>query len=157
MRTRRSSSSHSRTQVRGSWLSLFAMLMIFIGPLISQAMPMDRHAMSMAMNMDMAMPMDMPGHHGTQAGQDASEHHGNSAEHHALWEKCGYCSLLFSCPALPQTLSFAALDGPRPVPTVDSRTRLGHARQSIFPGARTRAPPAFHQVTSSLSPGLTAL
>ncbi|MCF4991374.1 DUF2946 domain-containing protein, partial [Pseudomonas gessardii] len=37
----------------GSWISLFAMLMIFIGPLISQAMPMDHHAgMSMQMSMD---------------------------------------------------------------------------------------------------------
>lgn len=133
------------------------MLMIFIGPLISQAMPMDQHAMSMAMNMDMPMPMDMPDHHGAQAGQDASEHHGGNAEHHALWEKCGYCSLLFSCPALPQSLSFAALDGPRPAPAVDSQTRLGHARQSIFPGARTRAPPARHQATTSLTPGSTAL
>jgi hypothetical protein len=29
---------------RGSWISLFAMLMIFIGPLISQSMPMDSRA-----------------------------------------------------------------------------------------------------------------
>lgn len=155
MRARRSSSSHARTQVRGSWLSLFAMLMIFIGPLISQAMPMNQHAMAMAMNM--SMDMDMPGHHTMAAEPEAGGHHGNGAEHHALWEKCGYCSLLFSCPALPQTLSFAALDGPRPPPTVDSRTRLGHARQSIFPGARTRAPPTFHPASTNLSPGPTAL
>ncbi|NNG63058.1 DUF2946 domain-containing protein, partial [Pseudomonas fragi] len=40
------------SQIRGSWLSLFAMLMIFIGPLISQAVPMDHHA-----SMNMTMPM----------------------------------------------------------------------------------------------------
>lgn len=137
------------------------MLMIFIGPLISQAMPMDQHAMSMAMNMDMPMPvdmpMDMPGHHATERAKDSSSSPDKSAEHHALWEKCGYCSLLFSCPALPQSLSFTALEGPRPAPTVDSRTRLGHARQSIFPGARTRAPPAVPQATTDLIPDPIAL
>ncbi|SDS20922.1 Protein of unknown function [Pseudomonas asplenii] len=161
MRTSRSRPSHSRSQTRGSWLSLFAMLMIFIGPLISQAMPMDQHAMSMAMNMDMPMPvdmpMDMPGHHAAERAKDSSSSPGKSAEHHALWEKCGYCSLLFSCPALPQSLSFTALEGPRPAPTVDSRTRLGHARQSIFPGARTRAPPAVPQATTDLTPDPIAL
>ncbi|MGO1268723.1 MAG: DUF2946 family protein, partial [Pseudomonas bubulae] len=49
------------SHIRGSWLSLFAMLMIFIGPLISQAMPMDHHA-SMPMPMSMDMGMDMSAH-----------------------------------------------------------------------------------------------
>ena len=40
------------SQIRGSWLSLFAMLMIFIGPLISQAVPMNHHG-------SMSMPMSM--------------------------------------------------------------------------------------------------
>ncbi|NWD75044.1 DUF2946 domain-containing protein [Pseudomonas gingeri] len=141
MHAARLRSPRSRAPVRGSWLSLFAMLMIFIGPLISQAMPMD-HRMPMSMGMDMSM--EMPGPAGEAMAPGADEHHAPSAEHHALWEKCGYCSLLFSCPALPQTLSFAALDGPRPTSIVATQTRLGHARQSIFPGARTRAPPAFH-------------
>jgi hypothetical protein len=44
---------------RGSWISLFAMLMIFIGPLISQSMPMDQRASAMTMNMSMDMSMDM--------------------------------------------------------------------------------------------------
>lgn len=117
------------------------MLMIFIGPLISQAMPMD-HRMPMPMGMDMSM--EMPGQAGEAMAPSADEHHAPSAEHHALWEKCGYCTLLFSCPALPQTLSFAALDGPRLTAVVVTQTRLGHARQTTFPGARTRAPPAFH-------------
>ena len=33
-----------RRRAGGGWLSLFAMWMIFIGPLISQSMPMDHHA-----------------------------------------------------------------------------------------------------------------
>ncbi len=116
--------------MRGSWISLFAMLMIFIGPLISQAMPMDHHA-----GMSMNMSMDMPGEHGN------SHHKKAPGEHHALWAKCGYCDLLFSCPALPGSVSYVTLGTPPPANALTPATRLGHARQSIFPGARSRAPP----------------
>jgi hypothetical protein len=121
---------------RGSWISLFAMLMIFIGPLISQAMPMD-HAMPM--NMSMVMRMDVPGGHDT--AQHNSKPAKAPAEHQMLWEKCGYCSLLFSCPALPGSLSFAAFDTPPPTSFISPSPHLGHARQTVFPGARTRTPP----------------
>lgn len=122
--------SPPRRLTRGSWISLFAMLMIFIGPLISQAMPMNHHA-----GMSMAMSMDMPSCHGEPHTQKIPD------EHHVLWEKCGYCSLLFSCPALPGSVSFVTLDSPPPATGLTPATRLGHARQSIFPGARSRAPP----------------
>ena len=69
------------------------------------------------------------------------EHEKPSADHHAMWEKCGYCTLLFSCPALPGSVSFVALGTPPPANALTPATRLGHARQSIFPGARSRAPP----------------
>ncbi|MBV4454140.1 MULTISPECIES: DUF2946 domain-containing protein [Pseudomonas] len=118
-------SPHSRVR-RGSWISLFAMLMIFIGPLISQAMPMDHHV-----GMSMSMPMD----HGDAHHQKAPD------EHHALWSKCGYCDLLYSCPALPGGIPTLTLSSPPPVNALKPATRLGHARQSIFPGARSRAPP----------------
>ncbi|AGE28814.1 MULTISPECIES: DUF2946 domain-containing protein [Pseudomonas] len=112
---------------RGSWVSLFAMLMIFIGPLISQAMPMNHHA---------SMSMDMPAHHGESHHPQAPD------DHHALWAKCGYCDLLFSCPALPGGMSWVALDTPPPTGAIIPAPRLGHARQNTFPGARSRAPPA---------------
>ncbi|MGJ7515762.1 DUF2946 domain-containing protein [Pseudomonas baetica] len=124
---------------RGSWISLFAMLMIFIGPLVSQSMPMDSHA---TMNMSMDMPMDAPAL--DQAGHGAqsdAEHCPPQAGHHAIWEKCGYCSLLFNCPALTGGASFAAFDTPPTGHFTSPSPRLGHARQTIFPGARTRAPP----------------
>lgn len=122
---------------RGSWISLFAMLMIFIGPLISQAMPMDHHAgmPSNGSSMSMSMDMDMPGDHGEGHHPKAPD------EHHALWAKCGYCDLLFSCPALPGNVSYVTLGTPPPANALTPATRLGHARQSIFPGARSRAPP----------------
>jgi hypothetical protein len=120
---------------RGSWISLFAMLMIFIGPLISQAMPMDHHAGMPANGASMSMSMDMPGDHGEGHHPKAPD------EHHALWSKCGYCDLLYSCPALPGGISTFTLSSPPPANALTPATRLGHARQSIFPGARSRAPP----------------
>ncbi|RON58439.1 DUF2946 domain-containing protein [Pseudomonas frederiksbergensis] len=134
------SSAHRRQSsglTRGSWISLFAMLMIFIGPLISQSMPMDQGApMSMNMSMSMSMDMSMDGH-----GEQAKEHCPPQAEHHALWEKCGYCSLLFNCPALTGGQTFTAFDTPHVTTFTTPAIRLSHARQPIFPGARTRAPP----------------
>ncbi|MBA1202978.1 DUF2946 domain-containing protein [Pseudomonas capeferrum] len=128
----RSASTHPPRHRRagGGWLSLFAMWMIFIGPLVSQSMPMEHHA---GMNMPMA-----EGHHHDESGPPAPADDGQL---HVLWEKCGYCSLLFNCPALPETLSPLAIGAvvataislPSPLP--------GHARQAVFPGARSRAPP----------------
>jgi hypothetical protein len=127
---------------RGGWISLFAMLMIFIGPLVSQSMPMDQHMpASMPMSMDMDMSMDMPA--GAHAGHEApaAEHGTPRNEHHALWEKCGYCSLLFNCPALPGGQTLAVFDTPTANTFSSPSPRQGHARPSLFPGARTRAPP----------------
>ena len=106
-------SAHRRQPLsltRGSWISLFAMLMIFIGPLISQSMPMDQHA-STSMNMSMDMSMDMSAmEHADHGAPAAAEHCPPASGHHALWEKCGYCSLLFNCPALTGGGSFTAFD-----------------------------------------------
>lgn len=127
---------------RGSWISLFAMLMIFIGPLISQSMPMDQRASSMSMNMSMDMSTDMSAMaHGEHDAAPAAEHCPPKTSHHAIWEKCGYCSLLFNCPALTGGQSFVAFDAPKTSTFSTPSTRLGHARQTFFPGARTRAPP----------------
>ncbi|WP_434608136.1 DUF2946 domain-containing protein [Pseudomonas sp. R1-7] len=139
MQPRRASLPTRRRQpmslTRGSWISLFAMLMIFIGPLVSQSMPMDQR-MSMPMSMNMEMGMDMTAHEAS-----AAEHCPPRSEHHALWEKCGYCSLLFNCPALPGGHTFAAFDTPHTNTYTSPSPRLGHARPALFPGARTRAPP----------------
>ncbi|MBP0951300.1 DUF2946 domain-containing protein [Pseudomonas alliivorans] len=125
---------------RAAWLSLFAMLMIFIGPLISQSMPMDQHAgMSMppAMSMDMGSSADSHAHHGSEHATAADAGAGD----HALWAKCGYCTLLFSCPALPYVPVVVAAAVLRHADFFTAQTRLGHAQRAIFPNARSRAPP----------------
>ena len=119
----------------GGWLSLFAMWMIFIGPLVSQSMPMEHHAA-----LGMSMPMDMPRAVGHDHGS-ASHHGQHDGKLHVAWEKCGYCSLLFNCPALPQTLSPLSAGVVLAPRLTCAPVRQGHARQSVFPGARSRAPP----------------
>jgi hypothetical protein len=114
------------------------MLMIFIGPLVSQAVPMGQHA---GMSMPMSAAMDMPaGHEAHHQAQAATE---NVSVDHVLWAKCGYCTLLFSCPAIAHSLSVTALDAPNPGDYFNAATQQGHARSSIFPNARSRAPPLF--------------
>jgi hypothetical protein len=122
-------------KTRGAWLSLFAMLMIFVGPLISQAMPMEQHA-GMRMDMPMSASMDMA----ADAPSCDSDPH-QIATDHVIWAKCGYCTLLFSCPALPQALTFIPSAPPKPSDFFSVASQQGHARQTTFPNARTRAPP----------------
>ncbi|WKV97061.1 DUF2946 domain-containing protein [Pseudomonas sp. B21128] len=140
MRPPRARSIDNRRQ-HGSWIALFAMLMIFIGPLISQSMPMNQHASTPA-PMSMDMSMDMPGmDHAGHGATPSAEHCPPQSSQHVLWEKCGYCSLLFNCPALTGGGDFVAFDI-LPLNTFTSPSpRLGHARPTFFPGARPRAPP----------------
>jgi hypothetical protein len=127
---------------RGAWLSLFAMLMIFIGPLLSQSMPMEHHA-SMAMPAAALTTGEMTaGEHAHHASEHVTKESSPGMDDHALWAKCGYCTLLFSCPALPSVMSPAAAALPKPVDFFAAVARQGHARQAIFPNARSRAPPA---------------
>lgn len=117
--------------LRAGWLSLFAMLMIFIGPLVSQSMPME-HRASMPMSMDMGM-----------AGMDHGDgHHGTDPSLHMLMEKCGYCSLFYHCPALPQHLSPLNSEAVPVSSRLVVRALHGHPRPAFFPGARSRAPPS---------------
>lgn len=129
------------THRRASWLGVFALLMMFIGPLISQSMPM---APGAAMAMDMRMDMSMPMPDGTMASGAQPADHDNAL--HPLWEKCGYCSLFFHTPALPQSAPFLAFAQPRPTGASVHAPQSGHAGQAIFPGARTRAPPSLSHV-----------
>ncbi|MCF5710075.1 DUF2946 domain-containing protein [Pseudomonas syringae] len=125
---------------RGAWLSLFAMLMIFIGPLISQSMPMDQHTGG-SMPSSMSAPMDSASHEHAHHGSEHAKTADTGMSDHALWAKCGYCTLLFSCPALPHVPELLAANPPRPADFFTALTRHGHAQRAIFPNARSRAPP----------------
>lgn len=164
--TRRTRQGRIRQGI-GTWLALFAMLMIYVGPLVSQSLPMDH-----PMPMDHVMPMEhgaSTAHHdGMQhgagmaahdvAGMDemacsdghrASGQHAAPAPHDgkpltadAFMEKCGYCSLLIHSP--PLTPPPVLLDHSLPAvgtPAVQFTSSTIPA-SPVFPGARSRAPPA---------------
>lgn len=146
----RARSAHAPRHSQGAWLSLFAMLMIFIGPLISQSMPMEHHSgMAMPAPTSMSMSMSMHGEMDMSASMDmgADEHSGHAKAgqdagvDHVIWAKCGYCTLLFSCPALTKTVAVLAPIPPRPADFYSEATQLGHAHRNVFPNARSRAPP----------------
>jgi len=139
----------------GTWLALFAMLMIYVGPLVSQSMPMD-HAMSMPM--DHVMPMehgkamshDMAGMEDMHCSdsQRAADHHAAPVSQgeqpltaDAFMEKCGYCSLLIHSP--PLTPPPVVID--HGLPAVGAPVAQFVASRipasPVFPGARSRAPP----------------
>ncbi|WP_372874749.1 DUF2946 domain-containing protein [Pseudomonas sp.] len=103
---------------------MLAMLLLCVGPLLSQWL--------------------LP----AQAEPDCSEHAvsrsaaaGDSHGHDPLWAKCGYCTLLFSSPALASpalVLTGSAPFTPFFIPAGGSQ----HAPASpVFPGSRSRAPP----------------
>ncbi|AAO56343.1 conserved protein of unknown function [Pseudomonas syringae pv. tomato str. DC3000] len=121
--------------VIGAWLSLFAMLMIFVGPLISQGISLV-HGKSQSMSMAGMECHDMP-------GMSQMSHHGSADRHHDLivWEKCGYCSLLFQNPALIESnLAGFRLTVP-PLQYLPARFITRQTAPPVFPGARSRAPP----------------
>lgn len=124
------------------------MLMIFIGPLISQSMPMEHHnGMAMPAPTSMSMPTSMHGEMDMSATMDMgepdvhAEAERNAGVDHVLWAKCGYCTLLFSCPALTKTVAVLAPVPPRPADFYNEAPQHGHAQRNVFPNARSRAPP----------------
>jgi hypothetical protein len=121
---------------RGSWISLFAMLMIFIGPLISQSMPMDH-----------VRPCHEHGHEHGHAGMEHADHGAqpaaSTARRNPGTTSCGKMRLLQPAVQLPGADRWRAFTTFAPARQHFHPTspRLGHARQTFFPGARTRAPP----------------
>lgn len=107
------------------------MLLVLVGPLVSQAREMGQAGVPGWMDeLACATEHSAPGHDSTMPGHEMS------------WAKCGYCTLLFNSPALsPDTLhglDLADLTTAPPTPA----TQSGHGSRAVFPGALTRAPPA---------------
>ncbi len=125
----------------GAWLALFAMLLLLAGPLLSQGLAQARATPAMAGMEPMAGMEHMDcGEHGARAPGPAKPADHMAPDEH--WAKCGYCTLLFNSPALTAT-GVAALAAAAPIDTRPvAPLAEGHAGSAIFPGARTRAPPA---------------
>ena len=131
----------SRRSLHSTLPALFAMLMLVIGPLLSQAVSLSHVSSSGVLPSSApchgAMPAEMGMHGGHGAGADA--HPGG--HEHAIWAKCGYCELLLTCPGV-SGFGYVAIIAPahgvvRLVLPVGRQERVS----PVFPGARTRAPP----------------
>lgn len=118
-----------------AWLSLFAMLMIFAGPLISQGISL-AHDKSQTMSMAGMECHDM-------LGTSQMSHHASAGKTHDLvvWEKCGYCSLLFQHPALAESNLPSFRLNVSPLQLFSTHLIPQQAVPPIFLGARSRAPP----------------
>jgi hypothetical protein len=115
------------------------MLLVFAGPLLSQGMA--HHGMPATQaSMDMAA---MPGMHDMPGMEHAEAHHAQAGGDEALWAECGYCTLLFSCPALAAAPFDLPPAGLFITPLATPPIVAGHATSAVFPGARSRAPPLF--------------
>ena len=74
----------------------------------------------------------MPGMGGEEGNRLASD---------VLWEKCGYCSLLFHSPPLTEDACLALFSVPFATAPAVAFLNEAFVASPVFPGARTRAPP----------------
>ncbi|HEY0288089.1 MAG TPA: DUF2946 domain-containing protein [Pseudomonas sp.] len=109
--------------------------MIFVGPLVSQGISL-AHGMNQPMSMAGMACDEMP-------GMSQMSHHASADQHDDLiiWEKCGYCSLLFQHPPLAQSNLLITALGVPPAQFLAIQFIPEQAAPPVFPGARSRAPP----------------
>ncbi|WP_273826421.1 MULTISPECIES: DUF2946 domain-containing protein [Pseudomonas] len=117
----------------GAWLSLFAMLLVFAGPLIGQVASQAR-APQVTLE-------DLCGGPPAGSGLLPERSPAPSPHHLALWEKCGYCSLLFQHPALADSHGALFLGSVPPPGYPGIAFSPQRAVAPVFPGSRSRAPP----------------
>jgi hypothetical protein len=104
------------------------MLLLCVGPLLSQGLVPAQPARHAGLGCS---------EHPTSQVSGAGAHHG----HAPLWAKCGYCTLLFSSPALASpalVLLGSAVFAAAFVPAGGSQQ---FPASPVFPGSRSRAPP----------------
>jgi hypothetical protein len=111
---------------RASWLALLAMLLLSVGPLGSQ----------------LSQPAEPAWLTELACGEHAGSHE-RVFDHDALWAKCGYCTLLLNSPATSCASPLLALTAATPAERRIAPVCSGIARAAIFPGSRSRAPPAY--------------
>ncbi len=115
------------------------MLLVFAGPLLSQGMA--QHGMPALQGS--AQMAAMPGMHDMPGMAHADAHHPQAGGDGPPWAECGYCTLLFSCPALAAAPFDLPPAGALITPLATPPSVDGHAASAVFPGARPRAPPLF--------------
>ncbi|HHB1425794.1 TPA: DUF2946 domain-containing protein [Serratia odorifera] len=115
-----------------AWLGLFAMLMIFLAPLISSQLA-DKHHLSMTMPMSGHQMMP---HHQTRQSAPMTHHDAGDAG----VDLCGYCSLFHHTPALDTTLFLPPGNVFQPAAVIAVGI-FSITLADLFPPYQTRAPP----------------
>ncbi|QKE65212.1 DUF2946 domain-containing protein [Aquipseudomonas campi] len=109
-------------------LALLAMFLLVCGPLLSQVLVPAGQGPVPGWMRELSC-----------AAEDGSSH--ASGGHDALWAKCGYCTLLFTSPALTSSLPPVLARAPlAAVHAVQHQVAAPHAAPP-FPAAHPRAPP----------------
>ncbi|UJD81112.1 DUF2946 domain-containing protein [Serratia rubidaea] len=122
-----------------AWLGLFAMLMVFAGPLISaQLAKKPQHNSMMGMNMPMGEHMMMMHHQADDA--PAARHHAAGMMDEDSGDFCGYCSLFHHSPPLQITLP-PFLHAPLSAGTISAVIIPAPVIRRLFQPYQTRAPP----------------
>lgn len=112
---------------RAASLALAAMLLLNLGPLLSQWL----------VPVAPAWLSELACHDEGEPGSSGPERH----SHDPLWAKCGYCTLLFSSPALSSPAPLLALGHwARSAPLLPRRPQAALAPW-VYPAAYGRAPP----------------
>lgn len=100
------------------------MLLLLVGPLLGQGLNRDGSGPNWRNELACGSEHEKPPHVG----------------HELDWAKCGYCTLLLSSPAVPGSAPQAQpCLAPSPLSVLP--TLLAANRETVFPGALTRAPP----------------
>jgi len=124
-----------RPDRRLAWLALVAMLLVFVGPLISQSQRLLEHQQA-------DMPMSHAQAHSTSMAE-TGEHsaHGGACHHTDVLAACGYCLLFAHTPGVMPTLAspLAATPAPSRIRPLAS-PQLPHA-ETTYPAFAPRAPP----------------
>ncbi|SDH28644.1 Protein of unknown function [Pseudomonas benzenivorans] len=115
---------HARPAPATARLAWLAMLLLCLGPLLSQwLLPAQAEAGC--------------GEHAASPAPSDSSSHGQQA----LWAKCGYCTLLFSSPALAGPALLPGTPALFAPPYLVSGGAQRVPASPVFPGSRSRAPP----------------
>lgn len=123
-----------RPDRRLAWLALVAMLLVFVGPLISQSQRLLEHERA-----DMPMPQ-AHAHSTSMAETQAPSAHDGVCHHADVLAACGYCVLFAHTPGVIPTLApLATTPAPTRIRSLAS-TQMPHA-ETTYPAFAPRAPP----------------
>lgn len=133
----------SNRSVRQAKLGLIAMLLLTLGPLISQlTAPEKSSGMMSSMTQMIVSNSD---HGGMDHDHAKTEHDSMGHDHtkmdHAWYDQCGYCSLAFNFPFIFSSLPDVIRDTPQATEAVVKFVRSAFRPNTIFLLALKRAPP----------------